>query len=127
MHMAQRTTAEVLRDHLELAQRGEVDTDIERNFSPKCVLLTTYGIFRGHEGVREAAALLERQVGKTHYAYRTTMAEGDVGFLEWTAEGAGVRIDDGADSYLIREGLIDAMTIHYTLTHKPASAQASTA
>jgi len=34
MHMAQRTTAGVLRDHVEPAQRGEVDTDIERNFSP---------------------------------------------------------------------------------------------
>jgi len=64
--MTHRTTEEVLRDHLALAQRGDIDADIERNFSPSCVLLTSYGVFRGHEGVREAAALLDRQVGRTH-------------------------------------------------------------
>lgn len=116
--MTNRTTDEVLRDHLELAQRGDVDTDIDRNFSPHCVLLTSYGVFRGHEGVRAAAALLDKQVGRTDYVYRTTMTEGEVGFLEWTAEGASERIDDGADSYLIRDGLIETMTIHYTVKQK---------
>lgn len=116
--MTTRTTDEVLRDHLELAQRGDVVTDVERNFSPHCVLLTSYGVFRGHDGVRAAAALLDRQIGRTHYAYRTTMTEGEVGFLEWTAEGAREQIDDGADSYVVRGGLIEAMTIHYTVKQK---------
>jgi hypothetical protein len=44
------------------------------------------------------------------------MAEGEMGFLEWTGEaGNGARVEDGADSYLIRDGRIRAMTIHYTV------------
>jgi hypothetical protein len=44
------------------------------------------------------------------------MAEGEMGFLEWTAEAEnGARVTDGADSYLIRDGRIRAMTIHYTV------------
>jgi len=50
------------------------------------------------------------------------MTDGEVGFLEWSAEGAHERIEDGADSYLIRAGLIKAMTIHYTVKPKPSGA-----
>ncbi len=112
---SQRVTQEVLADHLDLAQIGDLETDIARNFSTSCVLLTTYGTFRGHEGVRRAAKLLDEQIGRTRYEYRTALTEGEVGFLEWTAKGKQVQIDDGADSYFIRSGVIEIMTIHYTL------------
>jgi len=38
----------------------------------------------------------------------------------WTGEADnGARIEDGADSFLIRDGRIHAMTIHYTLIPPP--------
>ena len=113
-----RTAKDVFLDHLECAQRGEIAADIERNFSPACTLLTSYGVFRGHEGVKAAAELLDQQIGKTEYHYRTQMTDGEVAFLEWSAESSRARIDDGADSYLIRNGRIEAMTIHYTVQSK---------
>ena len=43
-----------------------------------------------------------------------------MGFLEWTGEADnGARVEDGADSYLIRDGRIHAMTIHYTVLPPP--------
>ena len=37
-------------------------------------------------------------------------------FLEWTGEVVnGARVEDGANSYPIRDGRIHAMTIHYTV------------
>jgi hypothetical protein len=116
--MSSRTTEDVFLDHLERAQHGDVAGDLEHNFSPDCVLLTSYGVFRGHDGVRAAAALLDEQIGRTEYEYRTKMVDGDIAFLEWTAESDRARIDDGADSYLIRNGRIEAMTIHYTVRTK---------
>lgn len=116
--MSSRTTEEVFADHLELAQQGDVETDLARNFSSDCVLLTSYGVFRGHAGVRAAAALLDEQIGRTRYTYRTRMTEGEIGFLEWTADSERAQVDDGADSFLIRDGLIEAMTIHYTVRNK---------
>lgn len=113
--MTARSTADVVNDHLALAQGGDLDTDIGRNFAPDCVLMTTYGVFRGHDGIRDAARLLDEQLGKTGYEYRTRMCHGELGFLEWTASSDRARIDDGADSYWVHAGLIRAMTIHYTV------------
>lgn len=114
-----RSTEQVFLDHLERAQQGDVEGDIRQNFSPRCLLLTTYGTFRGHEGVREAAALLDRQIGPARYEYRNRVCEGELAFLEWGADTARASIPDGADSFVIRDGKIVAMTIHYTVEAKP--------
>lgn len=111
-----RTTREVLDNHLELALAWEFEADLEHNFADDIVLLTGYGVFRGIEGVRDKVRLLETQLPSGRFTYRTVMAEGELGFLEWSAEADnGARVEDGADSYLIRDGRIRAMTIHYTV------------
>lgn len=118
--MQLRSTETVFRDHLQRAQNGDVEGDIEQNFAPDCVIMTTYGTFRGHAGASEAAALLDRQLGPAHYNYRKQVWEGELAFLEWTAETERASVPDGADSYLIRDGRIIAMTIHYTVLPKHA-------
>lgn len=111
-----RTAREVLEDHLNLAQSWEFEKDLERNFSEEIVLLTGYGTFRGLDGVRDKVRLLGEQLPEGRFAYRTVLVEGELGFLEWTAAAPnGARVEDGADSYLIRDGRIRAMTIHYTV------------
>jgi hypothetical protein len=35
-------------------------------------------------------------------------------FLGWTAEADNARVEDDADSFLIQDGAIKIMTIHYT-------------
>lgn len=113
---AQRSAREVLDDHLRLAADWDFETDLKRNFAKDVVLLTGYGVFRGIEGVREKARLLAEQLPGGRWTYRTVMAEDELGFLEWSAEADnGARVEDGADSYLIRDGRIHAMTIHYTV------------
>lgn len=114
-----RSTQDVFEDHLGLADAQDVATDIARNFAADCVLLTGYGVFRGHAGVREAAALLQRQLPDARFTYRTRMHEGEIAFLEWEAEATTASVHDGADSFLIRDGRIVAMTIHYTVRPKP--------
>lgn len=116
--MTGRTTTEVLDDHLALAQQGDLETDITRNFHPECVLMTTYGNFRGHGGVREAAQLLDRQIGRSGYSYLNVQCHEELAFLEWTASTERAEIPDGADSYWIRDGMIRAMTIHYSVLEK---------
>lgn len=110
-----RGTAEVFDDHLARADRGDVEGDIAANFAPDCVLLTTYGRFEGHDGIRAAAALLDRQVPEARYRYLQRTVQGELAFLEWTASGRGASVDDGADSFLVRDGRVRVMTIHYTV------------
>jgi hypothetical protein len=114
--LSDRSAREVLEDHLRLADSWEFEQSLERNFSEDIVLLTGYGVFRGIPGVREKVRLLDEHLPGGRWTYRTVLAEGELGFLEWTAEAEnGARVEDGADSYLIRGGKIRAMTIHYTV------------
>ena len=115
-----RSTAEVFDDHLARADRDDIDGDIAANFAPDCVLLTTYGRFDGHEGVRAAADLLAKQVPEAKYSYTQRSVPGEIAFLEGTAVGRGVRVNDGADSFLIRDGRVQVMTIHYTMEAEKA-------
>ncbi|MDB5773547.1 MAG: SnoaL-like polyketide cyclase [Burkholderia sp.] len=110
-----RSTAEIFDDHLARAGRGDVDGDIAANFAPDCVLLTSFGRFEGHEGVRQAAALLDDQVPEAKYLYAQREVHGEIAFLEWAAVGRGALIGDGADTFLIRDDRILVMTIHYTV------------
>ena len=113
-----RSTQEVFEDHLHLAAIDDLETDIKRNHSEEVVLLTSFGVFRGHAGVREAADLLAHQVPGAHYIYRTRLTHEEMAFLEWSATSEQARVEDGADSFLIRHGRIQMMTIHYTVIEK---------
>jgi hypothetical protein len=116
MKLEQRTTRHVLDDHLNLAKEWKFEEDLQRNFADDIVLLTGYGIYRGTDGVREKVRLLNEQLPHGRWRYTNIMAEGEMGFLEWTAEADnGAKVEDGADSYLIRNGRIHAMTIHYSV------------
>jgi hypothetical protein len=113
-----RGTRAVLQDHLCLRRRDDLEADLERNYDKDVVLLTGFGVFRGKAGVRRAAALLHRQLPCAEYEYRARLVEGEVAFLEWAARCPDARVDDGADSFLIRGGRIVVQTIHYTVTRR---------
>lgn len=61
------------------------------------------------------------QVPGCHYVYQTRLTAGEMAFLEWTATSEKSRIEDGADSYLIRDGRIRVMTNHYRVLPNPES------
>src|SRR5579871_6394224 len=113
----QRSTRDVLQDHLRLRRQSfrKVEEDIARNYAGDVVLLTGFGVFRGHEGVRRSAQILHEQLPCVQYQYRTKLVDGEVAFLEWAARCPTARVEDGADSFLIRNGRIVAQTVHYTV------------
>jgi hypothetical protein len=108
-----RTTEEVLYDHLELAKQGDWQTDLKRNFSEACVLLTNYGVFEGFEGIKQKIRLLHEHLPNATYEYKQILVHGEMGFLVWTGDSDTNTVSDGADSYLVRNGKVEVMTIHY--------------
>lgn len=110
-----RSAEAVLGDHLRESRSGSVEDDLKRNYAEDVVLLTGRGLFRGHEGVRELARVLLEELPNPRFEYQTRLVHGEVGFLEWTARADHARVEDGADSYLIRGGKIIVQTIHYTV------------
>lgn len=111
-----RKTKEVLEDHLQLSKEGRVEEDLTLNFSKDVKLLTTYGTYEGHKGVQELAEILQKELPEATFKYKNFLVEGEVGFLEWSGFSKKNKVKDGADSYLVRDGLIIAQTIHYTIS-----------
>jgi hypothetical protein len=110
-----RSAREVFEDHLRTPKERCFEEDIERNFSEECVVLSKHGIHRGHEGLKELAQLLREEMPGATFEYTTQLVEGEAAFLEWTARSESVRVADGAGSFFIRDGLVAALTIHYTV------------
>ena len=111
----QRSAKSVIEDHWRLGREGTAEEDLQRNFSTDLVILTRDGVHRGHAGILRLAERLRGEVPNMRIEYTTKLIEGEVGFLEWTAMGDGARIEDGADSYVVRDGRIAVQTIHYTV------------
>jgi len=120
---SRRSASEVLWSHLDLAKEGSVDDDLAENFADDVIVLTRWGSFHGHRGMKELADRLAVELPDMEFVYEEVLVERDFGFLAWTAIASnGNRVDDGADSYVIRHGRIVAQSIHYTLqTDQPST------
>jgi hypothetical protein len=110
-----RTTAEVLRDHLELRAKAELERDIERNYHPKFVLLHVNGVEHGHAGMRRSGRRLQQQMPGIRFEVVSLQIDGEYAYLEWRARSDHHVVSDGADSFVVRDGKILMQTIHYTL------------
>ncbi|GAB2765832.1 nuclear transport factor 2 family protein [Salinimicrobium soli] len=117
--LEKRSPREVFQDHLQLAQKGELEKDLERNYAPDSVLLTNYGVFHGRKGIKEAAELLKKQLPGGNYNYKLKLCHDEICFLHWTGKSEISLIPDGADSYHIKNGKIKVQTIYYSVEEVP--------
>lgn len=117
--MTTRTNREVLDDHLERARSWDVEGDFEANFDPDCLFVTNYGVFRGLEGARHLAGILEQELPDGEFTYEKVIVEDDIGFLIWTGRSESSRVPWGTDTYVFRDGRIVAMTFHYGVEPTP--------
>jgi len=72
------------------------------------------GVQRGKDGIRQAFTKLLGEVPQATWDIKTTIYEGDILLLEWGAEGGGNRIQDGIDTFVFRDGLIQVQTASAT-------------
>jgi hypothetical protein len=98
---------------------GAEDLDgIVADFAEDAVVITPAGVNRGKDGIREAFRRLFADLPNAAWDVRTPTCEDNVLLLEWTADAAEARVDDGVDTFVFRDGLIQAQTVHYTLQRK---------
>lgn len=110
-----RSTKDVFESHLLMTLDWEEQSDIQTNYSSECIIITSEGVFYGHDGVQKALDTLNKKMRDADFLYTTKRYAGDIAFLEWQAEGDDYYIDDGAETFYIHDGLICAQTIHYTV------------
>jgi ketosteroid isomerase-like protein len=108
-----RSPEEVLHDHLRLRAAKDFETDLATNYADDVVVIDRYEVRHGTDGVRDAVDKLRKVLPGAHYEYVTTHLAGDIGYLEWRAQADGASVEYGADTFLIRDGLIRAQTLYY--------------
>jgi hypothetical protein len=113
--LSSRSTADVVEDHLRLRLQGNLDADLLRNYSEYVVLLTMNSNLRGHEAIRHSAARLAEQLPNAKFEITATRTAGAFALLVWRAVSDRCRVECGADSFIVRQGKIQAQTIHYRL------------
>jgi ketosteroid isomerase-like protein len=112
-----RTPQEVFQHHAEALIAGDLD-EIVADYSDDAVFITPAGVLRGQEGVRAGFTQLLADLPSADWAVPTQIFEGDVLFIEWTADAEKTRAEDGIDTFVFRDGLIRAQTVRYSLQHK---------
>jgi hypothetical protein len=73
---------------------------------------------RGKDGVRAALAKLLDDLPNAAWDLKTQIYEGEVLFLEWAADSAAGRVDDGVDTFVFRDGMIWIQTVRYSVLTK---------
>lgn len=111
-----RTTREVIDDHLRRAREGDIDGDLAANYSKDVVMLVDAEVHHGRAGARLLADRLAEEMPAPSFEYRHVTVAGDVALLVWTGRSGEVFVDDGVDSFAVRDGLIVGQTIHYTVS-----------
>lgn len=109
-----RSTREVVEDHLRRRRVGDLEGDLAHNYHPHVRLMSAEGINHGHDGVRKLAQILNSYLPESEYRYHQILHDGDVAMLAWTGRSADTKVHDGADTYVVRDGLIVTQTIHYS-------------
>ncbi len=108
-----RTPQEVFADHGKALASGDLDA-IVTNFADDAVVITTAGVARGRDEIRGAFAKLLDDLPNAEWEMKSKIFAGDVLFLEWAADSAVHRVDDGVDTFVFRDGMIWAQTLRYT-------------
>jgi len=112
-----RTPEEVFSHHAQALGAGDLD-EIVADYSDDAVFITPAGVRRGKDGVRAGFTQLLADVPNAKWELPTQIYEGDILFLEWAADSAATRVEDGIDTFVFRDGLIRVQTVRYTLQHK---------
>jgi hypothetical protein len=108
-----RTPQEIFAHHGKALGAGDLD-EIVVDYAEDSVLITPAGVARGKDRIREAFAKLLDDLPSAAWDLKNQIFEGDVLFLEWAADSAANRVDDGVDTFVFRDGMICAQTVRYT-------------
>ena len=112
-----RTPQEVFAHHAEVLIAGDLE-GIVSDYADDAVFITPEGIRRGKDGVREGFVKLLGDVPSAEWAVPTQIFEGDLLFIEWSADAEKTRVEDGVDTFIFRDGEIVVQTVRYTVQQK---------
>ena len=112
-----RTPEEIFAHHVQALGAGDLEGIVD-DYADDAVFITPAGVKRGKSGIREAFTQLLADVPDAAWTLPTQIYDGDALFLEWTADSARTKVDDGIDTFVFADGQIRLQTVRYTLQRK---------
>lgn len=109
-----RTPQDIFQHHATALIAGDVD-EIVADYTDDALFITTQGVLRGKDGVREGFTKLLRDLPDAEWSVPTQIFEDDVLFIEWSAVSEKARAMDGIDTFVFAGDGIRAQTVRYTL------------
>lgn len=109
-----RSPQETFQHHVEALGAQDVDA-IVADYTDDAIFVGNGTVRRGREGVRQAFVELIDTVPDASWTLPTTVFEGDILYLEWTADSPKNQVDDGTDTFVFTDdGQIRVQTVKYT-------------
>jgi ketosteroid isomerase-like protein len=108
-----RTPQEIFGHHAQALIAGDLD-EIVADYADDSVYITPSGRYRGPDEIRQAYAEFLAALPDAKLDVPRQIFEGDVLYLEWTAEARGVRVTDGTDTFVFGPDTIRVHTLHYS-------------
>ena len=108
-----RTPRDIFQHHAGALVAGDLD-GILADYNDDSVCITPRGEYRGLDEIRQAYVEFLAELPDAKLDVPRLVFEGDVLYLEWTAEGPTVRVTDGTDTFVFSDDGIRVHTLHYT-------------
>ena len=113
-----RTPQEIFQHHAGALVAGDLD-GILADYTDDSVYITPRGDYRGLDEIRQAYVEFLAELPDAKLDVPRLVFEGDVLYLEWTAEAPTVRVTDGTDTFVFSDDVIRVHTLHYTPSRCP--------
>ena len=94
-----RSPQEIFKHHAEALMAGDLD-EIVADYTDDAVVITPRGSHHGKDGVRESFVALLADLPDAKWDVPVQIFEGDVLFIEWTAETPMARGTYGVDTFV---------------------------
>ena len=112
-----RTPQQIFEHHAEVLGAEDID-GIAADYSDDAFFMTPAEVERGKAGIRHAFTKLLSDIPQAKWNLKTQLYENDILLLEWTADSAKTKVDDGIDTFVFKDGFIRVHTARYTLLKK---------
>jgi hypothetical protein len=114
--LSKRTPEEIFAHHGQALGAEDLDATV-MDFADTAVIVTPDGVRRGKDAIRNFFDGLFKALPKAQWGLKTIYVD-NVLFLEWTGDSARASVSDGVDTFLFKDGLIQAQTVHCTIVPK---------
>ena len=115
--MPARTPEQIFQHHGEALGAEDLD-GVVADYSDDAIIITPAGALRGQAGAQRAFTKILSDIPQAEWNLKSQVFEDDVLLIEWTADSAKTKVDDGVDTFVFKDGFIHVQTVRYTLQRK---------